>query len=94
MEIPYKIDTGSKGNIMVLYTFKKLFRNTTEEQLKKSIKSNIRLRTYNKTSIMQLGTCVVTSKLKNFKKRCVFFCSTRKWPSTTWDARHSSTSNN
>ena len=25
VEVPYKIDTGSKGNIMPLYIFKKLF---------------------------------------------------------------------
>ena len=38
IEIPYKIDTGSEGNIMPLFMFKKLFMNTTEEQLQKSIK--------------------------------------------------------
>ena len=45
--IPYKIDTGSKGNIMPLFIFKKLFRNVAEEQLKGTIKGHIRLRTYN-----------------------------------------------
>ena len=49
--IPYKLDMGSKGNIMPLFTFKKLFKNVTEEQLWKSIKDHIRLRTYNKTNI-------------------------------------------
>ena len=44
VEIPYKIDTGSKGNIMPLYVFKKLFKNMSEEQLKRSIKGNIRLK--------------------------------------------------
>ena len=33
IEIPYKIDTVSEGNIMLLYIFKKLFKNMTEEQL-------------------------------------------------------------
>ena len=33
VEIPYKIDTGSEGNIMALFMFKKLFKNTTEEQM-------------------------------------------------------------
>ena len=37
IEILYKIDTGSEGNIMPLFMFKKLFKNTTEEQLQKSI---------------------------------------------------------
>ena len=35
VEIPYKIDTGSEGNIMLLFMFRKLFKNTTEEQLQK-----------------------------------------------------------
>ena len=34
VEIPYKIDMGSKGNIMLLYIFKKIFKNTMVEQLK------------------------------------------------------------
>ena len=34
IEIPYKIDTGNEGNIMPLYIFKKLFKNTIEDQLK------------------------------------------------------------
>ena len=37
VEIPYKIDTGSEGNIMPLCIFQKLFKNMTEEQLKRSI---------------------------------------------------------
>ena len=44
-----------------------------EEQLKGSIKSNIKLKTYNSTYITQLGTCVVKIKFKNSKKHCVFF---------------------
>ena len=59
VEISYKIDMGSEGNIMPLYIFKKLFKNMTEKQLKRSIKCNIKLKTYNGTHIMQLGTCVV-----------------------------------
>ena len=37
--IPYKIDTRSEGNIMPLFTFKKLFKNITEDQPKKTIKA-------------------------------------------------------
>ena len=48
-EIPYKIDTGSEGNIMPLHIFKKLLKNKPEEQLKGSIKSNIKLKMYNGT---------------------------------------------
>ena len=39
VEIPYKIDTASKGNIMPLYIFKKVFKDVTDEQLEKSIKT-------------------------------------------------------
>ena len=64
-EIPYKIDTGSEGNTMPLYIFKKLFKNMSEEQLQGSIKGNIKLTTYNGTHITQLGTCTVSIKFKN-----------------------------
>ena len=73
-EIPYKIDTGSEGNIMPLHIFKKLFKNMPEEQLKGSMKSNIKLKVYKSTYITQLGTCIVTIEFKNSKKHCVF-CS-------------------
>ena len=73
LEIPYKIDTGSKGNLMPLYIFQELFKNLGEEQLKRSIKGNVKLKTYNGMHIMQLGTCAVHIKLKNLKKRCIFF---------------------
>ena len=73
IEILYKIDTGSEGNILPLFMFKTLFKNTTEEQLQKSIKSHIRLRMINKTNITQLGACTVVIKFKNIKNRCVFF---------------------
>ena len=69
--ILYKIDTGSEGNVILLFMFKKLFKNTTEEQLQKFIKSHIRLKMYNRTNITQLGTCMVTIKFENIKKRCV-----------------------
>ena len=54
LKIPYKIDTSSEGNLMPLYIFKMLFRNKSVEQLKRSIKSNIKLKTYNGTQIEQL----------------------------------------
>ena len=34
VEVTYKIDTSSEGNIMPLYIFKKMFKNVTVEQLK------------------------------------------------------------
>ena len=38
IKIPYKIDTGSEGNLMPLYLFKRLCGNISVEQLKRSIK--------------------------------------------------------
>ena len=73
LEIPYKIDTGSEGNLMPLYIFQKIFKNMSEEQLKRSVKGNIKLKMYNGMHITQLGMCAVYIKFKNIKKRCVFF---------------------
>ena len=73
LEIPYKIDMGSEGNLMLLYIFQKLFANMRDGQMKRSVKGNIRLKMYNGTHIMQLGMCAVQIKFKNIKKRCVFF---------------------
>ena len=71
--IPYKIDMGSEGNIMPWHIFKRLFKNITEAELKKTVKGHINLRTYNKTIITHLGTCTVTISFKDIKKRwCVF----------------------
>ena len=44
----------------------------SKEQLKRSVKGNIKLKTYNGMHIMQLGMCAVHIKLKNIKKRYVF----------------------
>ena len=42
LTVPYKIDTGSDGNIMPWYIFKKLFPRVTEAKLKrKNIKKHI-----------------------------------------------------
>ena len=71
--ILYKIDTGSDGNIMPCYIFKKLFPRVTEAELMKTIKNHIKLKTYNKTVIAQLGTCMVIINYKDNKKRCEFF---------------------
>ena len=73
LEIPYKIDTGSEGNLMLLYIFRKLFAYMSKEQLKRLVKENIKLKMYNGMHITQLGTCTVQIKFKNIKKRCIFF---------------------
>ena len=70
--IPYKIDMGSKGNIMPWHIFKRLFINITEAGLKKTIKGHIKLKTYNKTVITQLGTCIVTINFKILKRDVCF----------------------
>ena len=64
MVMPYKIDTGGDRNIMPWYIFQKLFSRVTESQLEKKIKKHIKLKTYNKMVITQLGTCVVTIEYK------------------------------
>ena len=51
IEVSYKIDTSSEGNLMLLYILKRLFKGMPEEQLKCSIKSNVKLRTYTGTHI-------------------------------------------
>ena len=58
---------------MPLYIFKKLCSNRSVEQLKRSIRNNIKLKTYNATQIKELGMCMATIKFKNCKKKYVFF---------------------
>ena len=73
MIILYKIDIGNDGNIMPWYIFKKLLPKVTESELTKTIKKYIKLKTYNKKFITQLGTCVVIVKYKNNEKKYEFF---------------------
>ena len=42
--VTYKIDTGSKGNIMPWQIFKRLFKNVTKAKLKKTVKRHIKLK--------------------------------------------------
>ena len=51
---PYKVDTGSSGNIMTLNIFKTIFPSTTEGTLVATYDTTT-LRTYNSTTITQLG---------------------------------------
>ena len=73
LTVPYKIDTGSDGDIMPWYIFKQLFPRVMEAELEKTIKKHIKLKTYNETVITQLGTCVVVINYKDNKKMCEFF---------------------
>ena len=73
MIIPYKIDTGSDRNIISWYIFKKLFSRVNESQLTKTVKNHIKLKTYNKTFITQLGTCAVIISYKSNRRKCKFF---------------------
>ena len=77
--ILYKVDTGSHGNIMPWYIFKKLFPRVTEAELAKTIKNYIKLKMYNRTVITQLGTCVVIINHKANKKKCEFFVVPRNY---------------
>ena len=73
----YKVDIGSNGNIMPLYVYKKLFPKVTNKQLDTNKNKNILLKTHNKTTITQLGTCTVEKEHKNNKKKCRFFVFSR-----------------
>ena len=89
-EIPYKIDTDSEGNIMPLHIFKELFKNMPVEQLKGSIKSNIKLKTYNGTYITQPRYMHSHNRIQKFKKALCVFVVSGKQPGIAQDARHSS----
>ena len=73
MVIQYKIDIGSDGNIMPWYIFKNLFPRVIKSQLVKTIKNHIKLKTYNKTFITQLGICTVTIEYKIIRRMCECF---------------------
>ena len=71
--VPYKINTGSDGNIMPLHVHNKLFPSTTNGQLAATKNKNVLLKTYNKTTIAQLGMCTVIKEHNNNKKKNVDF---------------------
>ena len=71
--IPYKVDTGSDGNIMPLHLYKKLLPRATKEQLVATKNKIIQLKMYNKTAISQLGICKVKIQHGNAQKMCKFF---------------------
>ena len=50
-----------------------MFPRVKEAKLEKTIKTHIKLKTYNKTVITQLGTCTVIIDYKDNKKKCEFF---------------------
>ena len=70
--VPYKVDTGSDVNIMPLHIYNKLVPKITDEQLADTKNNNLPLRMYNKTTITELGTCIVELEHKNSKKKCRF----------------------
>ena len=61
MTVPFKVDTGSDGNIMPFNIFKKLFPNTTEDRLA-TTKDTTMLRSYKSITITQLGRCGVVNE--------------------------------
>ena len=50
-----------------------MFLRVTKAELAKTIKNHIKLKTYNKTIIVQLGTCTIINNYKDNKKECDFF---------------------
>ena len=71
MTFPYKVDTGCDGNIMPFNIFKKLFPSNTEDTQVATKETTI-LRTYNSTTITQLGRCGVVIENINKCKKCIF----------------------
>ena len=72
MVIPYKIDTGSDGNIMPWYIFKKLFPRVTVSQFTRTIKNHIKLKMCNKTHNPARNICS-NYILQNNRRKCEFF---------------------
>ena len=55
------------------YTFKKVLLETTNEQLAPTKNKYVILKTYNKTTVTQLGICTILIEHKYNKKKCRFF---------------------
>ena len=70
--VPYKIDTGRNGNIMPEHIFKKSVTKDYKEAVGYNKNKHVILKTYNKTTITQLGTCTVLVEHKNNKTKCRF----------------------
>ena len=68
--LPLKVDTGNNGNIMPLHICKKLFPSGTKEQLAAAKNENIKIKTYNSTTVTQLNRCKVKIENSNKIKIC------------------------
>ena len=71
--VPYKVDMASDENIMPLYIYKNLFPRATIQQLAVTRNTNIKLKTYNQTTITQWGIGSVKSEHNNKHKMFNFF---------------------
>ena len=69
---------GSHGNIMPLHIYRKKFPRATKEQLSATRNENIKLQTYNSTTITHLGRCKLRTENSNKMKICSFFVVPRK----------------
>ena len=58
---------------MPLHLYKKLSPRAAKEQLVATKNKNIQLKTYNKTTITQLGICKNKLEHNNVQKMCKFF---------------------
>ena len=56
-----KLDTGASGNLLPYSVFKEIFPLVSVKELCHSIDNNVCLEAYNKSSIKQLGTCLLTA---------------------------------
>ena len=72
--VPYKVDTGSDGNIMPWHIYKKLFPRATKEDWWQQEIKICSLKTYNRTTITQLDICKVKIEHNNKQKICMHGC--------------------
>ena len=63
---------------MFFHIFEKLYPRSTKEQLAAMKNANIKLRTYNSTTIKQLSRCTVKIENNNKRKMCSFFVVPQK----------------
>ena len=80
--VPYKVDSGSDGNIIPLNILKKNYTlGPQKKQLAAMKNESIKLRTYDSSTIAQLGRCTVRKENNNKIKMGSFFVIPRNWQS-------------
>ena len=66
--MPYKVDMGSEGTIIPLHIYKKLFSRATKKALVATRNTNLQVKTYNRTTILQMDMCKIKIEHNNKQK--------------------------